>query len=473
MRYHKFYKLIIPVLFVTSCSLGGDLSKLGSQDEHPQLITGKPIVGENLEADISSFGGTGIVKYQWKRGGINIDTAPAYTIKFADVGSIITVTITGTGITGSVTSAPVGPVPMPLVGISGNVDFNRKLSANITNLGGNIIFKWIRNGTDIIGTDKIYEVQAGDTDSEISIIVSIQGDAGSVTGIPVKIPILSSMGISLTKISAGTFMMGSPLNEIGRWDDEVPHQVALSRDFYMGIDPITQDQYKAVMGENLSSFKTGAAAGEVQGRRPAETLSWFDAIVFCNVLSVKENLSPVYEIQESSDDPLSWTTDTAKWGKVPDSVEHVNYNRWNNVQMVSDTTGYRLPTEAQWEYACRAGTKTVYSFGNDPAQIGDYAWYIGNSELKTHEAGIKLPNLWNLYDMYGNVWEWCWDWYGITNYILTQTDPEGPSIIPEILNRVQRGSCWENSNINIRSALRSSADPCSSSNNIGFRVIHY
>ena len=127
----------------------------------------------------------------------------------------------------------------------------------------------------------------------------------------------------------------------------------------------------------------------------------------------------------------------------------------------------RLPTEAQWEYACRAGSITRFFFGEDEAELGDYAWYSGNSGQKTHPVCQRKPNAWGLHDMYGNVWEWCADWSG--KYTEDdQMDPKGPS---EGQDRVLRGGSWSSSPRICRSALRNRIDPVNRSINLGFRVV--
>jgi len=267
--------------------------------------------------------------------------------------------------------------------------------------------------------------------------------------------IVSSSGIELIRISAGTYTRGSS-NSVD-WNASPPHQVTLTSGFYMGKYEITQEQYQEVMGNNPSYFNGGSseegylprepAAGEVQGKRPVEGVTWFDAVEFCNKLSEIEGLTPVYTITgrtPSTGYPITSATVTANW----------------------NANGYRLPTEAEWEYACRAGSTTAWHFGDDESQLVNYAWYSANSNYRTHEVGMKLPNAWGLYDMHGNVWEWCWDWYA--SYSSTaQTDPRGPD---GGTNRVSRSGYWFSSAEYSRSADRNYCNPDGGNSGFGFRV---
>ena len=264
--------------------------------------------------------------------------------------------------------------------------------------------------------------------------------------------------IEMVWIPAGTFTMGSLESEPSRNSErETQHQVTLTNGFYMGKYQVTQEQYQTVMGTNPSYFHGGSgrepASGEVQGKRPVERVSWYDAIVFCNRLSIMEGLSPAYNMNSS--------TNPDSWGTVPTSSN----STWNAVTIVSGSNGYRLPTEAQWEYACRAGTTTAYNTG---ASISDNTgWYSSNSNSMTHEVGKKPANTWGLYDMHGNVWEWCFDWYG-TYASGAQTDPTGAS---SGTYRVIRGGGWYNSAGPLRSANRSSYYPDFRGDYIGFRLV--
>jgi formylglycine-generating enzyme required for sulfatase activity len=235
----------------------------------------------------------------------------------------------------------------------------------------------------------------------------------------------------MVRIQGGTFTMGSPANEADRKKDEVQHRVTVSS-FYIGKYPVTQKEYQEVMGTNPSNFK-----GD---NLPVEKVSWYDAVEYCNKRSQKEGLTPAYSISGGSE-----------------------YNRtvtWNQ-----NANGYRLPTEAEWEYACRAGTTTAYNTG---AAISDNTgWYSANSNKTTHPVGQKPANLWGLYDMPGNVWEWCWDWYGEYSSN-AQTDPKGAS---SGARRVLRGGNYGFSAEGLRSAMRNSLAEFSRGDSTGLRVV--
>jgi len=241
---------------------------------------------------------------------------------------------------------------------------------------------------------------------------------------------LNSLPNELVWIGGGTFTMGSPVDEPGRSNNnnESPqHQVTVSS-FYMGKFPVTQAEYSEIMGINPSHFSGS--------NLPAEQVSWFDAVEYCNRRSLKEGLVPAYTING------------------------------NNVSWDSTANGYRLPTEAEWEYACRAGTQTPYYSG---ASVDDAGWHLGNSGRRTHPVGEKQPNSWGLYDMHGNVLEWCWDW--LENYSGAEhTNPHGASTGS---NRVYRGGCWFFQASLTRSAYRFGNKPDFRSYLVGFRVVRY
>jgi formylglycine-generating enzyme required for sulfatase activity len=226
----------------------------------------------------------------------------------------------------------------------------------------------------------------------------------------------NSIGIKLVLIQPGEFMMGS---RDGDTDEKPPHKVKIAKPFYLGVTEVTQEQYERVMGTNPSEFKGDP-------RRPVESVSWEDAVEFCRKLTERERSS-------------------GKSGQT-----------------------YRLPTEAEWEYACRAGTTTKWCCGDDESALADYAWYSVNAGEKTHAVAQKKPNAWGLYDMHGNVWEWCADWYGEDYYAASpREDPTGPAAGSR---RVIRGGGWFRGAGLCRAAFRYSYGPAFRYDYLGFRL---
>jgi formylglycine-generating enzyme required for sulfatase activity len=212
-------------------------------------------------------------------------------------------------------------------------------------------------------------------------------------------------------VKGGTFAMGDK-DEV----DATLHEVVV-RSFLIDRDLVTQEAYEKLMGENPSRWK-----GK---ENPVEQVRWSDAVRYCNKRSEKEGLQPCYDLG-------TWKC---------------NF----------DANGYRLPTEAEWEYACRAGTTTAYFFGDNPAKLGDHAWFDKNSGGHPHPVGQKLPNPWGLRDMCGNLWQWCNDFYQVDYYKnAPRVDPRGPAEGP---NKVVRGGAWRFSASNCRPGYRYNESP--------------
>ena len=220
----------------------------------------------------------------------------------------------------------------------------------------------------------------------------------------------------LRRIPAGSFIMGED-------QTDESHRVTLTKPFYMGVFPVTQRQGQLVMGGNPSNFKGDA--------RPVECVSY---------------------------DDVRGPSKGARW-PLSDAVDASSF-----LGILRTKTGldFDLPTEAQWEYACRAGTTTTYSYGD--GTNGDYMWYAGNSNSQTHDVGTKQPNPWGLYDLYGNVWEWCLDWYGNLTY---GKDPKG---VDSGLDRVVRGGSWSDYTDYYTSSFRGIRNSPHESSNFGFRL---
>jgi formylglycine-generating enzyme required for sulfatase activity len=298
-----------------------------------------------------------------------------------------------------------------------------------TGINYNVYYSTVNNpywaqiwGSNVYGTSvTVYNLLWG-----MTYYFWVSAVEGSVEG--EKSPVVNAATLvhgNFVRIQGGTFTMGSPATEADRIDNEVQHQVTVGS-FYMGKYEVTQREYQALMGTNPSWFK-----GD---NLPVERVTWYDAVNYCNALSRKEGLKPAYTVSGT------------------------------NVTWYFSANGYRLPTEAEWEYACRAGTTTPYSSGSSVDGAG---WYGSNSGSTTHPVGTKQANAWGLYDMHGNVWEWCWDLYGAYPNG-SQTDPLGASSGP---TRVIRGGSWGNNGQYLRSAWRGGNTPSNSYYYLGFRLL--
>ena len=229
----------------------------------------------------------------------------------------------------------------------------------------------------------------------------------------IEVDLGGGVKLELIFIRNGSFDIGdgASLSEF----EKPPHGILLTKSFYLGKYKVTQEQWQAVMGSNPSKFQSP--------KNPVESVSWDDCQLFLAKLNAKAG---------------------AQWGK------------------------FVLPTETQWEFACRAGNTTDYERLTHSTQLKDYGWYDLNSGGKTHPVGEKKPNAWGFYDMHGNVWEWCADWYGSRYYALNlREDPTGPT---EGMSRVVRGGGWNDNDWACRSTARGDRDPMLRLNDLGLRV---
>jgi formylglycine-generating enzyme required for sulfatase activity len=241
--------------------------------------------------------------------------------------------------------------------------------------------------------------------------------------------IVTKTGIEMVLVPGGKFIMG---NDRGEDDEKPAHEVELSA-FYIDTCEVTQAAYESLMGRNPAKFPGPD--------RPVERLSWHAAMQYCNMRSLREGLKPCY-------DPKTQRCDFA-------------------------ANGYRLPTEAEWEYACRAGSTTQWSFGDTPADLDKHAWTKANAAKTTHPVKAKMPNAWGLYDVHGNVAEWCVDFYAEGYSTNAAKDPRGPEQGEE---RVLRGGSWNVGGDAARSSVRRSetpglADVCFGYEAYGFRCV--
>ncbi|MEC8024082.1 MAG: SUMF1/EgtB/PvdO family nonheme iron enzyme, partial [Myxococcota bacterium] len=235
-------------------------------------------------------------------------------------------------------------------------------------------------------------------------------------------------------IASGSFTMGCTASQSLCDFDESPHEVTLTRAFWLSETEVTQSEYETLVGSNPSGF---IGCGDC----PVETVNWFETLAYANALSLSQGLAPCFDISGSTVTVLSTSGNPY------------------------DCEGYRLPTEAEWEYAARAGTNVLYAGSDDVELVG---WYTANSDKQTHPVATKAPNAWGIYDMSGNISEWCWDWH-LSDYYTDSpsADPVGPTDSPV---RVARGGSWIYDASYLRVSNRSGVGPSLQVNQIGFRL---
>ena len=255
---------------------------------------------------------------------------------------------------------------------------------------------------------------------------------------------MSIKGMKLRRIPSGRFYMGShDSDEYLRGNEHPQHKVILSGNLFIGVYPVTQKQFVELMEYNPSVVTDNEEC-------PVEGVSWYSAVEFCNKMSEVESLPPYYEIK-------------AVRRRTNNSIESARVT-------ILGGEGYRLPTEAEWEYACRAGSITPWYFGDQVLNVGLYAWFYDNAIQETHPVGQRKPNPWGLYDMHGNVMEWCYDWYSDIYYQQCneeEINPMGPNTGAA---KVLRGGAWQFGAEATRCAYRNSSVPDTVAGVIGFRV---
>jgi formylglycine-generating enzyme required for sulfatase activity len=276
-----------------------------------------------------------------------------------------------------------------------------------------------------------------------TVKLEVKDSGGLVDSTTAQVSVTYEGGFVLA--SPGTFTMGSPVDEHGRSNKETQHQVTLTKPFYLCDHEVTQSEWESVMGWNHSS--------SLGVDHPVELVSWYQAVQYCNDRSIRDGYTPAYTITSPTYSGNKLANATVTWDQSAD--------------------GYRLPTEAEWEYACRAGSTTAFCNGPitestcnpiDP-NLNQVGWYCGNARTNPKDVGGKNANAWGLRDMHGNVYEWCWDWYG--SYEVAATDPTGPE---SGTDRVQRGGSHFVYAMSCRSASRYYDSPSAGSGDCGFRL---
>lgn len=254
----------------------------------------------------------------------------------------------------------------------------------------------------------------------------------------------SAKGMKLRRIPPGRFYMGShDTDEFLRNNEHPQHRVQITKSLFVGVYAVTQAEFTELMEFNPSTSVDSET-------NPVDSVSWFSALEFCNKMSEVEEVPPYYDLSKVK-------------RRSNGSIESADVK-------INGGDGYRLLTEAEWEYVCRAGSITPWCFGDQVMEVGESAWYYDNSSMESHPVGEKKPNAWGLFDMHGNIMEWCQDWYGEFYYEQCPDETEDPEGPKDGTARVLRGGAWQFGAEATRSAYRNSSTPDAASSVIGFRV---
>jgi len=365
---------------------------------------------------------------------------------------------------------------------AGSISGSLNVAASVT-LGATLNYQWFSNttnsnvsGTPVTGaTSASFTIPTNLTAGTYFYYCVVSATGGAISEPSNVARVIVSL--EMVWVDDGTFDLGRCLGNSANNVTNL-HQVTLTQGFHIGKFPVTQEQFQIVMTGNTNSinptpsnFTVGMSPLRTQDpvetnalHRPVERVSWYDAIVFCNLLSMQVGFTPAYEIQCVTNG--EWTTDPARWGAVPTTSNA----RWNAVRVVAGSTGYRLPTEAQWEFAAKARSNVASGSGfqfSGSNTATDVAWHSANSGSSTRQVGLLQANGLGIHDMSGNVWEWCWDWFGYYT-AGAKTDPTG-AVFGTF--RVMRGGPWSSSAVFSRSVYRSDSVPFNRFSNFGFRVV--